>query len=85
MRSEMVTNLKRHATQILSDLHENKEPILITEQGKPSAYLMDVEEFESMQTRMALLEAIAKGEKDLATGKLVSQQDAKARMKKWLN
>ena len=37
MRVELVTSLKRQATKILADLHENKEPILITEHGLPSA------------------------------------------------
>lgn len=61
MRTELVTNLKRQATNILQRLHEDKEPVLITEHGKPSAYLVDVSDFEAMQQRMAILEGIAKG------------------------
>ena len=41
MKTEIVTRLKREATKILADLHETKEPVLITEHGKPSAYLVD--------------------------------------------
>jgi len=84
MRAEMVTSLKRHATQILSELHQTKEPVLITEQGKPSAYLLDVDDYEMMQKRMQLLELIAKGEKDFAQGNVMSHQDAKQRLAKWL-
>ena len=43
MRSELVTTLKRQATRILADLRESKDPILITEHGVPSAYLVDEE------------------------------------------
>ncbi len=42
MRIELVTTLKRQATKILADLRESRDPILITEHGKPSAYLVDV-------------------------------------------
>ena len=49
MKVELVTNLKRQATKILADLHESKEPVLITEHGQPSAYLVDVQDYEFMQ------------------------------------
>ena len=84
MRTELVTTLKRQATKILSELHESKEPILITEHGKPSAYLVDVEDFESLQRRMAILEGIARGESAALEGRTVSHDEAKAKMKKWL-
>ena len=69
MRVELVTSLKRQATKILADLHENKEPILITEHGLPSAYLIDVADYEMMQLRMQILEGLAKGETDIREGR----------------
>ncbi|ENM3829541.1 TPA: type II toxin-antitoxin system Phd/YefM family antitoxin, partial [Vibrio cholerae] len=62
MKVELVTSLKRQATKILADLHDTKEPVLITEHGKPSAYLIDVDDYEFMQNRLAILEGIARGE-----------------------
>jgi prevent-host-death family protein len=85
MKTELVTNLKRHATKILSELHVNKEPILITEHGQPSAYLLDVEDYEYMQNRLALLEAIALGEKDISEGKVRTQSEVEAKLDKWLS
>jgi len=63
MRTELVTTLKRRATELLEELDRSREPILITQHGLPSAYLVDVESFEMLQRRMALLEGIARGEK----------------------
>jgi prevent-host-death family protein len=57
MRTELVTTLKRQATELLADIERNKEPILITQHGLPSAYLVDVETYELLQQRMALLAA----------------------------
>ncbi len=48
MKIEIVTTPKRQATKILAELHESKEPVLITEHGQPSAYLIDVDDYEFM-------------------------------------
>ncbi len=84
MRTELVTTLKRHATRILADLHESKDPVLITEHGVPSAYLVDVAAFDMMQDRMAILEGIARGERAILEGRTLTHAEAKGRMKKWL-
>ena len=85
MRVEIVTTLKREATRILADLHKNREPILITEHGKPSAYLVDAEDYELMKNRMQLLEGIARGERAVLENRTVSKTDARKAMEKWLD
>ena len=85
MKTELVTTLKRQATQILSDLHNSGEPVLITEHGKPSAYLIDVDSYEFMQNRMAILEGIARGERAILEGRTYTQSEAKMKMSKWLS
>jgi len=84
MKTELVTTLKRHATRILADLRESKEPVLITEHGKPSAYLVDFEDFERIQNRMRILEGIARGEKAVLDGRIYSESEAEEKMSKWL-
>lgn len=84
MKVELVTTLKRQATKILADLHESKEPVLITEHGQPSAYLVDVEDYEAMQNRMQILEGISRGETAVLEQRTVSQSQAKEKMAKWL-
>ena len=84
MKTELVTTLKRHATRILADLHEAKTPVLITEHGVPSAYLVDAAAFEMMQDRMAILEAIARGERAVLEGRTLTHSEAKGRLSKWL-
>jgi len=84
MRTELVTTLKRKATELLSELSRDKEPILITQHGLPSAYLVDVESFESLKGRINLLEGIARGERAVEDGRTVSHEEAKSRMSRWL-
>jgi prevent-host-death family protein len=84
MRTELVTTLKRKATELLSELSRDKEPILITQHGLPSAYLVDVDSFEYLQGRIKLLEGIARGERAVEDGRILSHQEAKSRMSRWL-
>jgi prevent-host-death family protein len=84
MRTELVTTLKRQATEILNQLKKDQEPILITQHGVPSAYLVDVETFETLQRRMTLLEGIARGEKAIEEGQSLTHKQAKQRMSRWL-
>lgn len=84
MRTELVTTLKRQATDLLSDIERDKEPILITQHGLPSAYLVDVESYELLQQRMTVLEGIARGELAVAEGRVVSHAQAKTRLARWL-
>lgn len=84
MRTELVTTLKRQATELLSDIERDRQPILITQHGLPSAYLVDVETFELLQQRMAVLEGIARGEMAVAEGRMVSHAEARTRMGRWL-
>jgi len=84
MKTELVTTLKRKATDLLAELVRDKEPILITQHGLPSAYLVDVESFERLQVRMSLLEGIARGERAVEEDRTLSHDEAKAKLSRWL-
>jgi len=82
MRTELVTTLKRKATDVISRL--STEPVLITQHGLPAAYLIDVRMYEGMQSRLSLLEGIARGEKAILEKRVVPHKEAKRRMARWL-
>lgn len=85
MRTELVTTLKRKATDLISEISTDHEPVLITQHGLPAAYLVDVESYDAMKARIGLLEGIAKGEKAIQEGRVVTQSEAKKRMSRWLD
>lgn len=84
MKTELVTTLKRRATEIIADLQDERDPILITQHGKPAAYLVDVATYEEMTRRISVLEGIALGEQAMREGRTISQGEAKRRLDKWL-
>ena len=84
MKIELVTTLKRQATKILAELHETKEPVLITEHGRPSAYLVDPDDYELTQRRIKIMEGIMRGEADIRAGRVFSHEEVKHKLSKWL-
>ncbi|HIG30701.1 MAG TPA: type II toxin-antitoxin system Phd/YefM family antitoxin [Verrucomicrobiales bacterium] len=85
MKTELVTTLKRKATDIISELADDQEPVLITQHGRPAAYLIDVESYDAMQQRIRLLEGIARGERAIDENRVVTHAAAKKQMKRWLS
>jgi prevent-host-death family protein len=85
MRTELVTTLKRKATEIIAEIEAERDPVLITQHGRPAAYLVDVETYEDTQRRLAILEGIARGERAVEEGRVVSHAEAKKRMARWLS
>jgi prevent-host-death family protein len=85
MRTELVTTLKRRATEIIADLEDGQEPVLITQRGRPAAYLIHVETYDGLKQRLAILEGIARGERAIEQGRVVSHVQAKKRMARWLS
>jgi prevent-host-death family protein len=84
MKTQLVTTLKRQATKILTQLVKDRSPVLITQHGIPTAYLVDVVTFEALQERLRILEGIARGEKAIQEGRISTHFQAKRRLKRWL-
>jgi prevent-host-death family protein len=84
MKTQLVTTLKRNATKILTELVEDRSPVLITHHGIPTAYLVDVVTFEALQNRMRLLEGVARGERAIQEGRTSTHLQARNQLKRWL-
>jgi prevent-host-death family protein len=84
MKTELVTTLKRRATEIIAELQIDGDPILITQHGKPAAYLVDVASYDELNRRLSVVEGIALGEQAIREGRLHKQVQAKRRLSKWL-
>jgi len=84
MRTELVTTLKRKATEIIAGLDREREAVLITEHGRPAAYLIGVGKYSALNQRLRILEGIARGERAIEEGRVVSRAQARKRMARWL-
>jgi len=84
MKIELVTTLKRKATELIADLQDSRDPVMITQHGKPAAVLVDVTTYQEMNRRISILEGLALGERAVSEGMVVTHEQAKSRLSKWL-
>lgn len=78
---EPVTALKREAAALIERARERAAPIVITQNGKPTAVLQDVESFERQRRALLLLRLLAEGEADREHGRTVTHAKAKRRLR----
>lgn len=76
-----ISYLKANAAELLDRLAEDREPLLITQNGEARAVLQDVVSYEATQETMALLKLLALGRQDIAAGRVRPVQDAVARLR----
>jgi PHD/YefM family antitoxin component YafN of YafNO toxin-antitoxin module len=63
---------------------QSESPALRVQENGVAAYLVEAKSYEAMQKRLRLLEGLARGEKAIAEGTVVSHSRAKKRMARWL-
>jgi len=79
-----VRELARHASSIINDIEQNKEPALITRRGRPVVYMLPVDsaEFEDFVLAHApqFIEGMAAADIELAAGETVSLAEVRAKL-----
>ena len=76
-----ISYLKANAAEVLTHLAEQREPLVITQNGEAKAVLQDVASFEETQETLALLKLLAIGNQDIAAGKIKPVAEVGARLR----
>lgn len=61
---------------------KTKRPLIITQNGKSAAILLDVSEYEAMIDKIELLEDIKLAESQISNGLVITHKDVKKRFAK---
>ena len=79
-----ISYLKANAAEVLLHLSDQRQPLVITQNGEAKAVLQDVASFEETQETLALLKVLALGSQDIASGRIkpVAAVVARLRAKK---
>ena len=64
-----ISYVKAHAAELLDRINEEREPIIITQNGEARAVLVDVHSYDKSQETLALLQILLKGEQEINAGK----------------
>ena len=61
-----ISYLKTHASEVLRNLAEDKQPMIITQNGEAKTALLDIHEYEGLLESMAMLKLISQSKKSIA-------------------
>ena len=76
-----ISYLKANAADIVRQLGEQREPMVITQNGEAKMVIQDVASFEETQETMALLKILALGNRQIEVGKVVPAADVIKRLR----
>lgn len=76
-----ISYLKANAAEVLARLAEQRQPLVITQNGEARAVLQDVASFEEAQESLALLKILALGQQDVDAGRLRPVADVVTRLR----
>ena len=65
-----ISQLKSDAAGIIKDISKNRTSVVITQNGKATAVLQDIHEYEKTQESLALLKILASSQANLKKGKV---------------
>lgn len=79
-----ISELKRDTAGVISYATRTGRTVLITQNGLGVAVIQGVEEYQNEKKKLLLLEALAKGERDVQEGKVVPLETVLGDLQTWL-
>lgn len=69
-RIKPISYLKAHAAEIVRNLGEQREPLIITQNGEAKVVIQGIADYEQTQETMALLKILALGNRQIEEGRV---------------
>lgn len=63
-----ISYLKAHAAEVVRHMNEQREPLIITQNGEAKVVIQDIESYEQLHETMALLKILAIGNRQIEAG-----------------
>jgi prevent-host-death family protein len=76
-----ISYLKANAAEVLTQLAQEREPMVITQNGEAKAVIQDVASYEQTQETLALLKILALGQQAVAAGRVKPADEVLARLR----
>ncbi len=76
-----ISYLKANAAEVLARLTEERQPLVITQNGEAKAVIQDVASYEETQETLALLKILALGNAEIEAGKVKPVVEVVARLR----
>jgi prevent-host-death family protein len=76
-----ISYLKANAAEVLLQPAEQRQPLIITQNGEAKAVIQDVASYEETQETLALLKLLALGSHEIEAGEVKPAADVVARLR----
>jgi prevent-host-death family protein len=73
-----ISYVKANTAELLDRITEEREPIIITQNGEARAALVDIKSFEEQQETLALLKLLAIADKEIEAGESIPIEEIMA-------
>ncbi len=73
---EPVTELKSRSSQLIQQTQDTQQPIVITQNGRATAVLLDIQVYERQRKALHLLKILAQGDQAYLQGRFVRHPEA---------
>lgn len=80
-RIKPVSYLKTHAAEIIRTMTDEREPLIVTQNGEAKVVIQDIESYENTQQTLALLKILALGNKQIDDGNIVPAHEVVNRLR----
>lgn len=77
-----ISYIKTHAADILNYINDNKNPIIVTQNGEARGVLLDVESYQNMINALSLMKLIQISENSISEGKLHKNKNVFSELRK---
>jgi len=71
-----ISYIKTNAAEMMKYVNDNRNPIIITQNGEAKAVLMDIESYQNMQNAFSLLNIIKISEDEIKKGEFQDSNEA---------
>ena len=70
-----ISYLKSKTADVINSVNENRQPIIITQNGEAKAVIQDIKSYESLRNSLSLLKLIVQSEEDIQNNNVISQDE----------
>ncbi len=79
-----ISYLKTKTADVINSVNENRQPIIITQNGEAKAIIQDMKSYESLRNSISLLKLIVQSEEDIQNGDVIPQDEMFEKLEKKL-
>jgi len=70
-----ISYLKSKTAEIINSVNENRQAIIITQNGEAKAVIQDIKSYENLRNSLLLLKLIVQSEEDIRNDYVISQDE----------